>query len=144
MTNVDFYILPDNSNNASDYRHFACRLTEKALSLGNHVYIQVDDVAEADRINTLLWTFRDASFVPHQLESENTINSPVVIGWSNQFPATIRPNLLINLSMQIPGFHDKFERIAEIVSEPEQRRQIIRQHYSQYKKAGLSLDTHQM
>jgi len=144
MTSVDFYILPDNSQNASDYRHFACRLTEKALSLGKQVYIQVDDLAEASRLNTLLWTFRDASFVPHQLENEANIDSPVVIGWREQLTDAIRPDLLINLSAVIPSFHGKFERIAEIVSEPEQRRQMIRQHYSQYKNAGLTLDTHQM
>jgi len=144
MTSVDFYILPDNSVNESDYQLFACRLTEKALSLGNQVYIQVDDVAQANQLNTLLWTFRDISFVPHQLENETNIASPVVIGWRETFSAAVRPDLLINLSMAIPAFYDKFDRIAEIVSEPEQRRQMIRQHYSHYKKAGLSLDTHQM
>ena len=144
MTNVDFYILPDQADNASDYRIFACRLAEKALSLGKHVYIQVDDQAEASRMDTLLWTFRDISFVPHCLETQDNTDTPVMIGWREQLNQAFQADLLINLSATIPAFHTKFERIAEIVSEPEQRRQTVRQHYSHYKKAGMSLDTHQM
>jgi len=144
MTSVDFYILPDNSQAASDYRHFACRLAEKAMNLGHRVYIHVDDSNEAARLDTLLWTFRDESFVAHQMASDNDIDSPVVIGWQDSLADAIKPDLLINLGQSIPQFHTQFERIAEIVSEPEQRRQQTRQHYSYYKKNGLSLDTHQL
>lgn len=148
MSSVDFYILPDQAEHASDYRQFACRLAEKAWGLGKHITIQVDDANEANRLNTLLWTFRDASFVPHQLENETHIDSPVLITWSESWRgdtlASIRPDLLINLSAAIPSFYSKFDRIAEIVSEPEQRRQQIRQHYSHYKRENLPLQTHQM
>jgi len=148
MSSVDFYVLPDGGDATSDYRQFACRLAEKALGLGKHVTIQVDDANEANRLNSLLWTFRDASFVPHQLENEADIASPVLIAWSEQWRGetldSVRPDLLINLSAGIPTFYAKFDRIAEIVSEPEQRRQQIRQHYSYYKRENLPLQTHQM
>lgn len=63
MTRVDFYVLSDGGD---QYRAvFACRLAEKALGHGMGIYIHTDGAAETGRIDQLLWTFRDGSFLPH-------------------------------------------------------------------------------
>ena len=67
MARVDFYILAQSDERA---RHvLACKLAEKAWRLDNTVYIHTRDRSDAESIDELLWTFRDGSFVPHGLAS---------------------------------------------------------------------------
>lgn len=142
MANVDFYILSNSA--ASDSELFACRLTEKAYSLGHQVFILADDNSQAARLDNLLWTYRDASFIPHQQNNSEDIDSPVLIGCNEALPGSFTPQLLINLSQTVPAFYADFQRIAEIVCGNEEQRQQSRSHYVTYKNAGLSIDTHDM
>jgi DNA polymerase-3 subunit chi len=45
----------------------ACDITQKAWSEGLHVYVLSSSAEEASRMDNLLWTFRQDSFVPHEL-----------------------------------------------------------------------------
>ena len=81
MARVDFYVLSQSGEQARQL--FACRLAEKAYRLDNSVYILAHDQAAAEKIDELLWTFRDGSFVPHHLASPGTADlpSPVCVGY---------------------------------------------------------------
>ncbi|MDH5455573.1 MAG: DNA polymerase III subunit chi, partial [Gammaproteobacteria bacterium] len=86
MARVDFYVLAAADERA---RHMlACKLAEKAWRLENTVYIHAKDRADAERLDELLWTFRDGSFVPHGLAGRNdgTEVSPIMIGYNDQGP----------------------------------------------------------
>ena len=64
---VDFYVL---SENAPDARlRWACRLAEQAAEQGSRVYLQTAGQAEAQRLDELLWTYNDRSFLPHEIFS---------------------------------------------------------------------------
>ena len=65
MTKIDFYIIEKGSEQAAET--FICRLTEKAWSQNNAVYIHSMDEQHATKYDELLWAFNDSSFVPHQL-----------------------------------------------------------------------------
>ena len=65
MTKVDFYVLGTSGDRAR--QHFACRLAEKAYRLDNTIHIRTIDQRAAEQLDELLWTFRDGSFVPHEL-----------------------------------------------------------------------------
>ena len=63
MTRVDFYIL---SGAGAELRErFACRLAEKAYGSGYTVLLLAEAAEQAERLDGLLWTFRQGSFVPH-------------------------------------------------------------------------------
>ena len=62
MAQVDFYIL----GRADEHSRLilACKLAEKAWRLENSIHIHTMSRADAERLDELLWTFRDGSFVP--------------------------------------------------------------------------------
>src|SRR5210317_2365625 len=98
MPRVDFYLL--NQEGQHSRQTFACRLAEKAYRLNNTVHIHTGSRGDADRLDELLWTFRDGSFVPHERIGAGEPESPVTIGT----PGTTAGggDLLINLSTDVP------------------------------------------
>jgi DNA polymerase-3 subunit chi len=140
MARIDFYILGQAGPQAR--QAFACRLAEKAYRLDNTVHIHTPSRAEADRIDDLLWTFRDGSFVPHHcLDAPGAdIDSPVTIGSGT---AGVEPrDLLINLCDDIPGFVEAFPRVAELVTSDKECKQLGRQRFARYRDQGHTLETH--
>jgi DNA polymerase-3 subunit chi len=138
MTKVDFYILKNGSTD-----HTACKLVEKAYSLGHRVYVHTDSENQAKQIDDMLWTYRAGSFVPHQrLQSGDEKESPVLIG--HQGSPEVDCDVLINLAQEVPLFFSRFERVAELIGSDEENRQQGRQRYRFYKDRGYPLDTHDL
>ena len=142
MSRVDFYILAQPDERA---RHMlACKLAEKAWRLDNTVYIHTRDRGDAERLDELLWTFRDGSFVPHGLAGarDGTDASPIVIGCATSVDET--RDLLINLADEIPPFAEGFPRVAELVTSGADCRKMSRQRYASYRDSGHELNTHNL
>lgn len=138
---VDFYILE--TNEPTDRLRFACRLTEKAYNSNTRVYAHTGTTNEAQRLDEMLWTFRQGSFIPHELLSKNPEpRSPVSIGSGKQ--RFDKGELLINLTDECPDFSGNFERIAEIVCAGEAARQAGRARFKQYRDMGLEPETHEI
>lgn len=141
MTRVDFYVLGASGNRAR--QQFACRLAEKAYRLDNTIHIRTTDRREAEQLDELLWTYRDGSFVPHELSTGSAApESPITI--SHEDSPRQQTDLLINLTDQIPAECDAFPRVAEIVTSDEEARQQSRKRYAQYRELGHTLETHKM
>ncbi len=140
MNRVDFYILPDQSLN--NLQLFACKLAEKAWQQGNRILIQTNNADECRRIDDMLWTFKDGSFIPHAVAGAmKDEEQPIIINHGAGFGKNYQ--LLINLSSTTPE-KNEFERIAEIVNQEPQRKQSGRDHYKIYRDFGLDLHHHQM
>ncbi|MCH7833571.1 MAG: DNA polymerase III subunit chi [Proteobacteria bacterium] len=142
MARIDFYILRQSGEQAR--QTFACRLAEKAYRLDNTVHIHTDSKAIAERIDELLWTFRDGSFVPHHLagHAQQDLASPVTIGFGAD---DVEPrDLLINLSDAIPECSDAFPRVAELVTSDEDCKQRSRKRFAEYREQGHQLETHKV
>lgn len=141
MTEVFFYILEDNAADAS--ARFACRLTEKAHEAGHRVYLHVADESAADALDSLLWVFRQGSFVPHAtvtaLAADDEL-TPVVIGAAE--PPAGFDDLLINLGGDVGGFFSRFARHNEIVAPDDVA--SARSRYRFYKDRGYALTTHKI
>ena len=140
MARVDFYVLSQSGEQARQL--FACRLAEKAYRLNHSVHIVTQDQAAAERIDELLWTFRDGSFVPHRLVGANTAESPVTVS-SAEVDMDAR-DLLINLADDIPECARAFPRIAELVTSDEMTKQKSRVRFAAYRDRGHELDTHKV
>lgn len=139
MTQVDFYILPSESDH--ERQQFACRLTEKAFKLGHKVYIHSRDAEQAAAMDKLLWSFRSSSFVPHALQNDAD-DEPVIIGFE-QPPAAFR-EVMINLSHDVPGFFSRFERVTEVVVTDPVITEATRENYRFYRNRGYPLKNHDM
>ena len=136
MTKVDFYILQSGSRELT-----ACKLIEKAFSLGHRIYVHAESEDQAQKIDNLLWTFRAGSFIPHQqYQSDSSEDSPVQLG-THEAP-NIDSDVLINLGAEVPLFFSRFQRVAELVGSDEQAKALGRQHFQFYRDRGYSLNTH--
>jgi len=137
VAQVDFYVLDRVDEHARNT--LACKLAEKAWRLQNTIHIHTMTRTDAERIDDLLWTFRDGSFVPHEL-AERGHAAPVSIGYG---AAAVEPrDLLITLCDEIPPFASSFPRIAELVTADENCRAKSRQRYTSYREQGHNLETH--
>lgn len=139
MARVDFYVLKQDGEQAR--RLFACRLAEKAYKLDNTVHIIAPNREAAERVDDLLWTFRDGSFVPHHLlGSSGDLESPVTIGCDHD---EVGPrDLLINLCDDIPPMAESFPRVAELVTSDSECKQKSRVRFVAYRDQGHEIDTH--
>ena len=140
MARVDFYIL--NQAGQHSRQTFACRLAEKVYKLDKTVHIHTRGRDDADRLDELLWTFRDGSFVPHERIDRNAAHSasPITIGCDDD-PVEPR-DLLINLCDEIPPFAESFPRVAELVTSDDDSKQLGRRRFVAYRDQGHTLESH--
>ena len=139
MAKVDFYVLQRNDDRARF--EFACRLAEKAWRLENSIHIETMSRTEAERLNELLWTFRDGSFVPHEIAGSGN-GAPIVIGYESG--SAEERDLLIALCDEVPPIAEGFARVAEIVTSDENERLKGRHRFTQYRDKGHEIDTHKL
>jgi DNA polymerase III subunit chi len=141
MTKVDFYILADGA--PGNRYTVACRLAEKAWQQGRRVFIHTPSLEESRHMDRLLWTWRDAGFVPHGLypEADPALN-PVLIGHSGD-PGE-EHDVLINLHPEVPPFFSRFERLLEPIDHDETARKAGRGRWGFYKARGYPLESHNL
>lgn len=145
MARVDFYIL--NSTDPDEPFRVACRVAEKAWRQGHRVRVESDDKETLRRLDTLMWTFKQESFLPHEMEGEHDDwqqldPAPVVLG--TPATSTEGPDVLINLSASVPAIAERCARIAEIVSADREARQQGRERYRLYRDRGFELISHEI
>lgn len=110
MTRVDFYVIP--SADPSARLQVACRLAEKAWRQGMQVYLHCADEAQRSELDGRLWSFRGEAFIPHSLAEEDA-EAPVALGLGE--PPGNHRDLLINLTLEAPGFVPNFSRQAMVL-----------------------------
>jgi DNA polymerase-3 subunit chi len=138
---IDFYVLPDQRENGRAL--LACRLADKAYSLGHTVYILTLSEAQAAALDDLLWTFRQDSFIPHErypLAGEE--GSPVLIGAVS--PADVDAHVLINFTDTLSEGFERFERVVELVDSQPEGLAKARERFRQYRERGFTLETHKL
>ena len=142
MTRIDFYVLNDARANAR--LEFVCRLTEKIYSRGHRILLHTSDVKQAGIIDDLLWTWRQNSFIPHEIQdSDSTPDCPIVISHQQDLSTELH-DVMINMASDVPLFFSQFERVTEIVDQNEQTRQSARQRYRFYQDRGYPLTSHEI
>ncbi|OGV51991.1 MAG: DNA polymerase III subunit chi [Legionellales bacterium RIFCSPHIGHO2_12_FULL_42_9] len=151
---VDFYLLQVNTGqeepdleNVSQATAintkalFACRLIEKAYLRGHQLFVYCNNKHDAETLDELLWTFKEDSFIPHNLQGEGPENPPPIqLGYERE-PSGFS-EILLNFSDIIPAFYNRFQRVMEIVPNEEQAKELSRLHYKEYRANGCVLKTH--
>jgi DNA polymerase-3 subunit chi len=141
MPEVDFYIVSDPEQ--SGLLRAACRVVEKAWSQGLRVHVLAADEEQASRMDEMLWTFRQDSFVPHERwHGDEPSGVRVLIAT----PACVAQDadVLVNLGADIPSWYRHCGRIAELVATDPGHRASGRERYRIYRDAGAELRTHEV
>lgn len=142
MTRINFYVLQTSKANAR--LEFICRLTEKVYNKGHSILLHTDDIRQAEMINDLLWTWKQGSFIPHEIHAdETTADCPIVISHHPDLKTDMQ-DVLINMANEIPLFFSQFDRVTEIVDQDEENRQGARKRYRFYQDRGYPLESHEI
>lgn len=146
MTEVDFYVLAETTDNDGLLRA-ACRLVHTVWDRKQLVYVLSTSDREADRLDELLWTFTQDSFLAHERLDDAEKSNPaatacVLIGTTTQLELV--PDLLINLGAPVPEWFTQCARVMEIVASDPQRKAEGRQRYRAYREQGVPLRSHEI
>lgn len=143
MKQVDFYLISNQVNDAKF--KLASRLANKLSRLDQSSLVVTDSVEESAQLDKIMWTYSDTSFLPHEVLSDSSTSSKVMIAAHNSVtPAALETSydVLINLSSDVPPFNHHFSRIAEVVEESQAAKANARQRYKSYQTEGFEIKTH--
>ena len=137
-TKATFYILKTISS-PKETALYICRIIEKAYNNGLKIYIYTTSQNEAENFDKQLWTFKDISFITHEIYTkDNNTDIQILIGCTE--PPDIQDDILINLTSEVPPFHKQFDRIIEVVSNDENLKASGRSRFQSYKNMGYKMD----
>lgn len=138
---VDFYVM-EGSGRMQALREL-CILLETPYETGQPVYVHTATQEDAEQLDKLLWTYRDDSFLAHQITTGvSEMTAPIEIGVAGE--PTRKEGVLVNLTTQIPSFYQQFSRVIEIVFSDPAAQQAARDRFRQYREQGCELNTHKM
>jgi len=134
MPRIDFYTLEPDS--PGDRYLLTCRLVERTRAENLRVLIHCPDLTAARHLDRLLWTWRQASFIPHGLVGQTDHElTPVLIGLDGTPEAETQ--VLINLAPAAPPFFSRFARVCEPVDQDPTVRAAARERFRFYRDQGF-------
>ncbi len=141
MTRVDFYVISRGGENARLLT--ACRISDKAWRQGYKVLVRAADEKQAESVDSLLWTFKDDSFVPHERwQAGQAVEAPILIA-CNAYPPSFA-DVLVNLGHDHPSESACPARVTEIVDASQEGRAKGRDRFRHYRNLGFELHTHEL
>lgn len=141
MPRADFYLIAK-PRFASEPLRLVCELARKANDAGMPTLILARDLAQAEALDDLLWSFDPDAFIPHQIAgSEDDEEEAMVLIAAPEHPADPRP-MVINL--RDAPWLEACERVLEVVPADPSAREPLRERWRQYKEAGYALSKHDM
>ncbi len=139
---VDFYVIDDPSAGAR--LKLACKLAEKAYLASQSVLIWHTEPDELKALDDLLWTFRDGSFVPHEMitavTGDGTAPAPILL--TAGIAPAVDVDVLINLAPDVPECVAQSKRVIEIIDGDDNRRRAGRARFKAYRDRGLTPASH--
>ena len=141
MPRADFYLI-DKPRFREEPLLLVCELARKATDAGQHTLVLVRDVAQAEALDDLLWSFDPDAYVPHQIAGtdEDEDEAAVLIAPPG-VDAPLRP-LLVNLRDAAPA--GSFERVLEVVPADPAARGPLRERWKHYQSLGFDVKKHDM
>jgi DNA polymerase-3 subunit chi len=137
---VDFYLSEEAGEGAR--LRLACRIAEKAYLAKQKVVVFSDDPTLIPKIDELLWTFGDGSFVPHDVVNRDgaAVDAPVALT-AGPLPEGAA-DVLINLGAGVPPVIEKFARVAEFLDARPDVRAAGRERFKSYRAKSIEPQTH--
>ena len=136
---ADFYLIAKPRFREEPLR-LVCELARKAHDAGFPILVLARDMAQAEALDDLLWSFDD--YLPHQIagtDEEDEVTPILIVAPETDVP--MRP-LVINL--RDAAVEGGFERVLEVVPADPAARGPLRERWRQYQAQGLQLAKHDM
>lgn len=140
MIKVEFHILSE-AGDVVRMRH-ACQLVDSLYAKNERCYMRATDSSGAQRLDDMLWTFRDQAFIPHEIVTPTSPSHPrimALIGFETM-PVSFA-STLINIGDSVPDSLDTISQLLEVVDADPQHKQQARERYKQYRDRGYQLET---
>jgi DNA polymerase-3 subunit chi len=136
---VDFYLSETAGLDARV--RLACRIVEKAYLAKQRVVVFCDDAALLSKVDELLWTFADGTFVPHDIVgADGRCDAPVALTTGALPPG--HTDVLVNLGNIVPPSFEKFARVAEFLDARPEVRSAGRERFKVYRGKAIEPQTH--
>ncbi len=131
MTQVGFYHLT-----RSRLDEVLPRLLERVLGAGHRVVVKAGDAAEVERLDALLWTFEEGSFLPHGSARDGwEAEQPIYLTETDDNPAAA--DVLCLTGGTEAAEPDRFTRILDVFDGAnEQALAAARDRWRRHKAAG--------
>lgn len=142
MTQATFYIL--NKKQEHERYIFACKLAEKATHQKLRLILNMPSIEAAEHMDSLLWTFRPDSFVPHELISNDSNSSqpPPVSIYYPQVNPDAPADICINLADKPPPSSIRVNRKIEIALNSPESLSRLRRYYKQLANENVTIEVH--
>ena len=136
MPRADFYLI-DKPRFREQPLLLVCELAKRAFAAGLPTLVLARDMAQAEALDDLLWSFDPDEYLPHQIAGmdEDEDEAPILIATPETDPAP-RP-LLINLRDDVPA--GGFDRVLEVVPADPAARGPLRARWKHYQSLGFDL-----
>lgn len=134
---VDFY-----EARGPRWEETLCHRVELELAEGRRVYVWASSETQARRLDELLWTFRDDSFVPHALwRGEGDLEEVVAVGWRPGNPN--RADCLVLARDAVPAELAGYARAVDFAAvDVGELRDAARLRFRAFRDAGLAVAFH--
>ena len=132
MTKISFYRVSGGLKSAIK---LGAQITEKSVGEKCKVLWQVPNENFVNKIDQVLWSFSETSFIPH---STGPLSDPV--GISKESTPGIHHEVLMNFQKDIPIWFSRFEQLIEFIYEDHTDIEIKRQHFRFFKNRGYETD----
>jgi DNA polymerase-3 subunit chi len=137
---VDFYVSAEAGEPAR--LRLACRITEKAYLAKQKVVVLCDDVEVLRRLDELLWTFGDGTFVPHDTVAGAGASCEAPVALTTGAMPADHAGVLINLGSGVPPAFEQFARVAEFLDARPEVRAAGRDRFKIYRGKSIEPQTH--
>ena len=133
---ADFYLIAK-PRFAAQPLLLVCELAKRAFAADLPTLVLARDMAQAEALDDLLWSFDPDEYLPHQIagQDEDEDEAPVLIA-QPEIDAPLRP-LLINLRDAAPT--GDFARVLEVVPADPAARGPLRERWKHYQALGFDL-----
>lgn len=133
MTRISFL------HGAPDRIQSAAQWLQRAWSDRQVVLVYVPDAEQASRLDRVLWTQPQLSFVPHCFaDSPLAGETPILL--TDRLDAPTQESCLLNLSNELPPSFSRFEYLVEIVSTDDADRLPARERFKFYRDRGYAIE----
>jgi len=136
---VDFYLSEEAGDPAR--LRLACRIAEKAYLAKQRVVVFCD-AALLPKVDEMLWTFGDGTFVPHDTFTTPGTACEAPVALTTGAPPESHTDVLINLANAVPTFFDRFARVAEFLDARPEVRSAGRERFKVYRGKSIEPQTH--
>lgn len=134
MTHVEFL------HGAPDRIQAAAQWLQQAWARRQAVLVYVPDAETASRLDRVLWTQPQLSFLPHcRADSPLAAETPILL--TDQLDAPPQENCLLNLSNELPPTFSRFEHLIEVVSTEDGDRLPARERFKFYRERGYPVES---